>query len=1049
MFDIFLISRNKQLLESYRKKVFGIKLASSLQECYKKSFTKFFWVIFEDFTIHDCFDFSYQPDEWSQDVVHVFLNGNYFDGVCLIPKDNLPTKKELEYRFFTNKKEVDIQASKPNIYDRFYVTTYDDYIDAAETSETDFFWIIPNDISVNDDFDFSYQAAYWEKYPHVFRNGIYYDGVSLHHKNNLPTKKEFEHRFYATKKEVDIQASTPEPYDVFEIENYKDYEYALEQSSTEMFWMSSPNIKVNEELIDTFYFSHHNTEDRSQNHAFVHEVDGKKHYNGLFLCSKKQPLTRREVEYRFPVNRREWDLLGSTSVDYDKFEVNTYNEYKNALENTKTEMFWVIPTDIIIDQEFDFDLYFNVDNEYDRHINHVFLNGDTYDGVMLCSKHAPLSKREVEHRFLVNKKEHKIQASTPKPYDVFEIETYIEYEYALEQSSTEMFWMSSPNIKVNEELIDTFYFSHHNTEDRSQNHAFVHEVDGKKHYNGLFLCSKKQPLTKREVEYRFPVARREWDLVGSTSVDYDKFEVNSNDEYMHALENAKTELFWLIPKDVNINNDFDFDLYFNVDNEYDRHINHVFLNGEYYDGVMLCSKHAPLSKREVEHRFLVNKKDHAIQASTPKPYDVFEIENYKDYEYALENSSTEMFWMISPNIKVNQELIDTFYFSHHNTEDRSQNHAFVHEVNGEKHYNGLFLCSKKQPLTKREVEYRFPVNRREWDVVGSTSVTYDKFEVNTYDEYMHALENTNTEMFWAIPTDIIIDQEFDFGCYFNFDNEYDRHINHVFLNGEYYDGVMLCSKHAPLSKREIEYRFIVNKKEQNILASRPKLFDIVFVSYDEQNAEENFRSLVKRFPYAKRIHGVKGIHQAHIEAAKSVQTEMFWVVDGDAQIKDDFDFDYQVPRWERDTVHVCRSQNPVNGLIYGYGGVKLLPTNMTINMDTSKPDMTTSISNKFKPNKEISNITAFNTDPFSAWKSGFRECAKLASKTIDRQKDEETKKRLDTWCNVGVNAEYGVYAIKGAIQGRQFGEENKENPKVLAKINDFDWLKEQYNELAG
>jgi len=34
----------------------------------------------------------------------------------------------------------------------------------------------------------------------------------------------------------------------------------------------------------------------------------------------------------------------------------------------------------------------------------------------------------------------------------------------------------------------------------------------------------------------------------------------------------------------------------------------------------------------------------------------------------------------------------------------------------------------------------------------------------------------------------------------------------------------------------------------------------------------------------------------------------------------------------------------------------------------------------------------------------------------------------------------------GAQQGRDFGTVYKNNPKVLGYINDFDWLKEQFNE---
>lgn len=219
------------------------------------------------------------------------------------------------------------------------------------------------------------------------------------------------------------------------------------------------------------------------------------------------------------------------------------------------------------------------------------------------------------------------------------------------------------------------------------------------------------------------------------------------------------------------------------------------------------------------------------------------------------------------------------------------------------------------------------------------------------------------------------------------------------------------------------------------------MYDIVFISYQEPNADENFENLKSRFPTAKRIHGVKGIHQAHIAAAKKCFTKMFWVVDGDAVVVDDFDFSYSVDEWNLETVHVWRSINPVNDLIYGYGGVKLLPRKLTLNMDTTKPDMTTSISSKFKAVQEISNITAFNTDPFNTWKSAFRECAKLASKTIDRQKTEETDLRLKTWTSVGQDRPFGKYAIQGARAGMSFGQSKDSDIRL---INDFDWLKEQF-----
>jgi len=235
-----------------------------------------------------------------------------------------------------------------------------------------------------------------------------------------------------------------------------------------------------------------------------------------------------------------------------------------------------------------------------------------------------------------------------------------------------------------------------------------------------------------------------------------------------------------------------------------------------------------------------------------------------------------------------------------------------------------------------------------------------------------------------------------------------------------------------------------NISQRNSLGN--ETYDIVFISYNEPNADTNWQALKSRFPRAKRVHGVKGIHQAHIEAAKQCDTDMFWIVDGDACIKEDFNFDYIVPEKEKDFVHVWRCENRVKGLEYGYGGVKLFPRIATIEMDISKPDMTTSISPHFKPVKEVANSTEFNTDPFSAWKSGFRECAKLASKVIDRQKDIETELRLNIWCSdKGKDEPYGEYVTDGARSGRAYGEQNRNNLNALKLINNFDWLKEQFD----
>jgi hypothetical protein len=240
---------------------------------------------------------------------------------------------------------------------------------------------------------------------------------------------------------------------------------------------------------------------------------------------------------------------------------------------------------------------------------------------------------------------------------------------------------------------------------------------------------------------------------------------------------------------------------------------------------------------------------------------------------------------------------------------------------------------------------------------------------------------------------------------------------------------------------------------------------IFFISYAEPNADENWQDLKSRFVTAQRVHGVRGIHRAHQIAAQSARIGQYiWVVDGDSVVAEDFKFELPVAEIEKhesvmreysqqfgafvaqDAVYVFKARNPVNGLEYGYGGIKLLPRLATARMDTTAVDMSTSISQWFYPVDRVASITNFNTDAFSAWRSAFRECCKLASRVIDRQQDEVTEQRLTAWCTLNEDVAFGAHVYMGAISGRTYGEQNKNDADALKRINDFQWLKEKFNE---
>jgi len=239
-------------------------------------------------------------------------------------------------------------------------------------------------------------------------------------------------------------------------------------------------------------------------------------------------------------------------------------------------------------------------------------------------------------------------------------------------------------------------------------------------------------------------------------------------------------------------------------------------------------------------------------------------------------------------------------------------------------------------------------------------------------------------------------------------------------------------------KGTIDMGYIVPDVAENL--------DVVFISYNEPNADANWERLLTKAPNAIRIDGVKGIFEAHQAAAKRARSDMFYVVDGDAYIEDDWQFDFNPNIFDRDCVHVYKSRNPINDLIYGYGGVKLFPRKLLLDAKDWNVDMTTSIASKLKVINEISNVTAFNTDPKSTWRSAFRECAKLAAGTITNQNVVETGRRLETWMTKGADRPFGEYALAGAQAGYEYGKVHRLNTELMKKINDREWLESQFNE---
>jgi hypothetical protein len=298
-----------------------------------------------------------------------------------------------------------------------------------------------------------------------------------------------------------------------------------------------------------------------------------------------------------------------------------------------------------------------------------------------------------------------------------------------------------------------------------------------------------------------------------------------------------------------------------------------------------------------------------------------------------------------------------------------------------------------------------------------------------------------TKFFW------FIDSNYEFlDAMLTFEpKKWDKEYVHVFKLYQQYTDKLQCYLIAKNSQIDTTQEFFNNLKYVNDYVVHADItYDIFFLSYNEPNSWDNWQILSKRFPQAKRIYGEKNIYLSHKACAEQSTTDYFWVVDGDNEVLDTFDFDYFVEDYDFDLVHIWHSCNEINDLEYGNGAIKLLPK-MLFDITKDGIDITTSLSNKLKIIPEVASINRFASSPWNAWRSGFREAAKLASNTIARSDQNENSTRLSVWTSKGLDRRFGEYVIPGARSGMQYGTENKNNQDALSKINDWSWLYEQFN----
>jgi hypothetical protein len=240
-------------------------------------------------------------------------------------------------------------------------------------------------------------------------------------------------------------------------------------------------------------------------------------------------------------------------------------------------------------------------------------------------------------------------------------------------------------------------------------------------------------------------------------------------------------------------------------------------------------------------------------------------------------------------------------------------------------------------------------------------------------------------------------------------------------------------------------------------------YDVVFLSFDEPNADSHWRALSQRVGKAIRIHGVNGFDAAHKAAAAAARTERFILVDADNLMDEQFfAVETGIPAMFRKGTWQWCSVNSVTGLSYPFGGPKVWTRTQVNGMhshemcDDADDPMATDFWAQpgYYTFQRAFSTNISNGSPYQAFRSAFREGAKqtgwsgLVRTPADFAQTSRMpqSRRLAVWMSVGADVGNGLWSILGARMGFLSCFDPAFN---RMKISDYEWFENYWQTVFG
>jgi len=215
--------------------------------------------------------------------------------------------------------------------------------------------------------------------------------------------------------------------------------------------------------------------------------------------------------------------------------------------------------------------------------------------------------------------------------------------------------------------------------------------------------------------------------------------------------------------------------------------------------------------------------------------------------------------------------------------------------------------------------------------------------------------------------------------------------------------------------------------------------DVVFISNGEHGARHHLDvlqgSLIQHMTQNRlhHVHSINGRVAAYQAAAQKSRTPWFFAVFAKLQVNQDFDWSWQPDRMQQAKHYIFHAYNPVNHLVYGHQAMIAYNVKLVLANQGQGLDFTLDDPHEVVP--IVSGTAYYDNDPWTCWRTAFRECIKLRHSLPD----VENEYRLGEWLGKGEGIN-GVWSMRGAQDAVRYYEEVDGDFEALKKSYEWKWL---------